>query len=489
MRAAFVRLGCTEAAATAIVDAQGIDDMEELRILKDDEVVNLCKVVRRPGGTIVVDGGDVPAPGENVSLRAENRIKLAAHWLRHQVRVSRTVAITDITLANIRTVRDLKDTEESYDNDPSPPTVDAKDWPKTMESIEEYFCGLHGVSNIPLGYIIRKEETVPEGDDPAEDYSTMQAEMIRRAPHRTGGEDSPYCETYKIDNVAVFDKLAAMTRDHECWTYVKPSQRTKNGRQAFLSLWNHYLGPNNVDNMASKAERKLAATQYFGEKKRWNFEKYVSLQKEQHTTLHRLEEHGYAGIDDRSKVRWLMDGIKTDALDSVKTNIMSNVALRSDFDGCVTLFKDFISQKNSSINPNINVSQVTTSEGANKKVRFGNAMKGKTGVEFRYYRTKEYNKLRKDQQDELREWRDSQGLRKGKKRKHEDDNLTSNVASLTKKIATLTRTVASMESRRKKRKIDDEVESDDSSSDDDDNNNNKGGNRGHPALTRQKRGK
>ena len=42
------------------------------------------------------------------------------------------------------------------------------------------------------------------------------------------------------------------------------------------------------------------------------------------------------------KVRHLMNGIKTKSLDAVKTRIMSDVSLKSDFDGCVTLFKEFI---------------------------------------------------------------------------------------------------------------------------------------------------
>ena len=51
--------------------------------------------------------------------------------------------------------------------------------------------------------------------------------------------------------------------------------------------------------------------------------------------------HGYAGIDNRSKVRHLVAGIKTTTLDSVKTRIMSDAVLRQDFDACVNLYKDF----------------------------------------------------------------------------------------------------------------------------------------------------
>ncbi len=66
-------------------------------------------------------------------------------------------------------------------------------------------------------------------------------------------------------------------------------------------------------------------------------EKYVTAHKEQHTILHNLEAHGYKGIDDWSKVRYVQDGIKIDKLDSVKTTILSSAKYCQSFDKCVTL--------------------------------------------------------------------------------------------------------------------------------------------------------
>ena len=71
--------------------------------------------------------------------------------------------------------------------------------------------------------------------------------------------------------------------------------------------------------MASTAERKLASTTYAGETKRWNFEKYVKVHMNQHQVIEGLVEHGHAGIDECSKTRWLLDGIKTQELDLIKT--------------------------------------------------------------------------------------------------------------------------------------------------------------------------
>ncbi|KAI2501827.1 hypothetical protein MHU86_12665 [Fragilaria crotonensis] len=61
---------------------------------------------------------------------------------------------------------------------------------------------------------------------------------------------------------------------------------------AFLSLYQHFLGPNNVDNMATLAEDKLKNTVYNGEQRRWDFERYVNVHKQQHSIMEGLIEHG-----------------------------------------------------------------------------------------------------------------------------------------------------------------------------------------------------
>ena len=53
LRAALVRLGTTAEVANEITATQGIDTIEELRILTDDEVETLCRAIRRPGGLML----------------------------------------------------------------------------------------------------------------------------------------------------------------------------------------------------------------------------------------------------------------------------------------------------------------------------------------------------------------------------------------------------------------------------------------------------
>ena len=73
---------------------------------------------------------------------------------------------------------------------------------------------------------------------------------------------------------------------------------------------------------------------YRGEGRHWDFERYPTLHKEQHTILEGLKEYGYAGMNEGSKTTHLLAGMKTTALDSVRTQILCNAELRQDFAKC-----------------------------------------------------------------------------------------------------------------------------------------------------------
>ena len=93
MRTTMRRIRFTDAAAQAIVDDQGIDALEEVKLISDDEIESLGKVLRRPGG-MIAGVGDAPAvqnPGVQVNQRAEDHLKMMSFYLHHQVRVSRVV--------------------------------------------------------------------------------------------------------------------------------------------------------------------------------------------------------------------------------------------------------------------------------------------------------------------------------------------------------------------------------------------------------------
>ena len=264
-------------------------------------------------------------------------------------------------------------------------------------------------------------------------------QMIDRAPHwvpEAGGVGAVRHPSYVVDNKTVFDKLAEICRIHGCWTYIKPFLRRCNGRSAFLALIKHYLGPHNVDNMAAQVEQKLMNTTYRGETQRWNFEHYITIHQEQHMILESLVQHGHAGIDEHSKTRYLMSGIKTNALDSVKMQILADMALRNDFSRCVVLYKDYIAQSNANRNPDLNISAVRIEREGSKD----NKRKVVTGVvvEDRYYTTKEYHALSNEQKLRLKEMHGARGHQPNKRQcMDRKKSLKSQVAAIALQLSAL----------------------------------------------------
>ena len=150
-------------------DEQEINSIEELRFLMDADVETLCWNIKRPGGVAVAPAGGANL-GHMVSQLAQKNINLVAYWLRHSERISRARQPADITVVNVCSIHALRDSEDNYE-DATPPGIDDKDWPRTMDALREYFHNMYGITKIPLLYVVREQETPmdePEGhwEDP-----------------------------------------------------------------------------------------------------------------------------------------------------------------------------------------------------------------------------------------------------------------------------------------------------------------------------------
>ena len=137
--------------------------MDELKVLTNDEIESLCKVVWRPGGTVPNPNAGDPGqpatlsnPGEQVPLRAELNLKLACYYLWFKDRTSRVVGASEIDLDNVRELRNHRDWGKSH-KEMNAPELSLRDWSQKIESIEEWLRGCLGVSKISLAYVVRSE--------------------------------------------------------------------------------------------------------------------------------------------------------------------------------------------------------------------------------------------------------------------------------------------------------------------------------------------
>jgi hypothetical protein len=174
-----------------------------------------------------------------------------------------------------------------------------------------------------------------------------------------------------------------------------------------MLIFDHFLGPNNVGNMASTADTKLTVTLYNGEKKRFTCETYVRIHTEQHSVLNGLKDYGYTIIDDSSKVRHLLKGIKTTELDVCKMQVIASPSLCDDFASTIELYSTFINQMKAE-NPQLNVSEVSFAWGKGGKNSFGKrgsagiSNVSNTAVDDRFFEKHEYNALTPEQNNMLR---------------------------------------------------------------------------------------
>ncbi len=86
---------------------------------------------------------------------------------------------------------------------------------------------------------------------------------------------------------------------------------------------------------------KLQSFKYEGDRKNFNFDKYVNLHIEQHNQHADLHEYGVAPLAENLKTLWFQDGIKDPSLNAVKASINANRANFTDFDSVKDTYVEF----------------------------------------------------------------------------------------------------------------------------------------------------
>jgi hypothetical protein len=296
--------------------------LEEIAYLDgEDDVETTIKGVTSPGGASTFGSGSAPVTshtnGIPVSIRAVENLKLCVYYLKQMEIVQRKPVVNTIDLVLVRIYRDQQRHEVNFKKTADEPVIKDKDWPQTLENIREYLASQYGGTGATLDYVGRPEIAVnPEAEDPVYGYDTVDKEMTAQAPH--------IGRTFVNDRRKVWYIISNICGKQSCFVYIKPALCTRNGRDAYMLLFDNFLGPNNVGNMASAAETKLTGTLYSSEKKRFTWETYVMIHTEQHYVLDGLKDYGYAGIDDSSKVRYLLKGNQDDRIGRLQDTSYGN---------------------------------------------------------------------------------------------------------------------------------------------------------------------
>ncbi len=86
---------------------------------------------------------------------------------------------------------------------------------------------------------------------------------------------------------------------------------------------------------------KLQSFRYEGDRKNFNFDKYVNLHIDQHNQHADLQEYGVVSLAENLKTLWFQDGVRDPSLNAVKASINANHANFTDFDSVKDAYVEF----------------------------------------------------------------------------------------------------------------------------------------------------
>jgi hypothetical protein len=237
------------------LENEGIEAVGDLEDFDETTLKQIADNLRRPGGRVPdpnageeggpPEGATIPTPPFVFGAKSQKRLGVACEIVRYYKTVGRT-----ISAGNMKWDPILKSFKDQWDalvarkksDDPDVPTI-TKELPviRWCEAFRDYLHRVVGARTIPLAYVIREDEEVPAAvptlanNQPySTTYGSVEAELIGRASHDHG--------LYRDDNAEVYFKLEEATRSTPYADSIKPFQRTKDGRAAFLALSSQYVG-------------------------------------------------------------------------------------------------------------------------------------------------------------------------------------------------------------------------------------------------------
>ena len=137
--------------------------------------------------------------------------------------------------------------EESYKEPEVVPTIDSKDWTKTLETVEEYIRGFRGVYGQPFSYVFGGDlialvtASDPMYRDNGSEYFTHYEEMIARGSILSGpavlGNDpediGPFTDSFITNRALVWEKMVVIFQGSDAWTYLNPAKNYRDVRLGF----------------------------------------------------------------------------------------------------------------------------------------------------------------------------------------------------------------------------------------------------------------
>jgi hypothetical protein len=342
-------LGIAQDDVREALRAQGLGTIADFSSLSESDIEDVCKIVRRPGGTIpnpnAGRGGrgvpDVlPNPGVQIGHLHEKKLKMLRYFVFHLQRVQRNFDPITASMDVLHEVYLLKDVDEETAKVELPDKLTKTDKVReVIENIESVLLVMKGINGVPLLYVVRDLVALPTGigDDVDAGFGlpTYTQEMVRRAPH-TG-------VYFREAQKSVWNVIRHVTHGGPGWSWVQSFARTQDGRNAFLSMKRYYLGESYTRRIQISAENTLSTAFYNGQVRTFKFSDYVDKLKGAFTDIESTGEV----FDQQRKIRILMQGISDNRLRTGKATILANPNIYTDFETVVNFLTTLLDEEQS----------------------------------------------------------------------------------------------------------------------------------------------
>ena len=308
-KAALTRILFTNKAAEALI-GEGITSLGELKSLSSEDIKTLCKVIREDAGN-------------EITFMNQKYLNAMRVWVQEKEMFNIDICAADFNIAvakeYIAKMREKEEIGKDADRDAAkkPDEFEGKDWNRFHKAIDAYLSLLKGVTGIPLIYVIRKEDHTP--DINTNFANDRYGELIARAP--LSGT------TYGKDNHRVFQIIKGLVLKGPAYAWIQLQEAANDGRGAWKSLTAHYDGVNNKTMTKDEAYNLIRTSQYMGEKRHFNFEKYLTIHIKAHQDL---ADNGEPMPESR-KVREFLDHINCNEMEAGVANVLADEGKSENF--------------------------------------------------------------------------------------------------------------------------------------------------------------
>lgn len=389
MITSFGRCGFNDATSNFLFD-QGFIEPVELTYITQTDVKDLVRNALRN-------------PPANVEFPFMAVKKLLAYrfWVSERLRTAQATDPASFTAAECSSaLQNLRDSDERQEADKDLDVTKADSlkttagWVKFNEKFLNYLAQLRGRGKTPLTYLIREHDTVT-AEIRAAVYTTVDERLINTTT-LTGNH-------FLHDNTRLWKELKVLTCDGTGWSYIKKFDKSEDGRAAYRALKLQCEGTSASATRKKKGYNLINSAKYSGERKNYNFTKYVEAHQTGYNEI--IDAAPHEQIAESKRVDDFLDGIIDPSLQSGKDYVYGNAAMLESFEATQQYLGTIVANRKQH-------------DIAQKDIRGVAGAGTKRKLEDRYYETEEWVKLTPDEKTQVKKMAAARKLKeKNKKRR------------------------------------------------------------------------